>query len=101
MSAAETKRAVEVKEGLDRVAVDLPGVRPVEVGDRLEGAERRVGDPTLEAATAALGLLGLDQRGEPQLALDGVIVRGLDPGRGSVLACAREGSERRPWRNRG
>ena len=47
---------VEVEEGLDRVAVDLPGMRPVEVGDRLEGAKRRVGDPTLEAATAALGL---------------------------------------------
>ena len=56
---------VEIEEGLDRVVVDLPGMRPVEVGERLEGAKRRMGDPTLEATTAALGLLGFDQRSEP------------------------------------
>jgi hypothetical protein len=51
---------VEVEEGFDRVAVDLPRVGPVEVGDRLEDAEGGVADPALEAAATVLAQLEWD-----------------------------------------
>jgi len=45
---------VETEEVVDLLAVDLLGPAPVEVGQRLEGAEPGAAQAALEAAAAAL-----------------------------------------------
>ena len=60
----------EGEELLDGFPVDLLGPRPVEVVDRLEGADTGVAEAALEAALLALGSSMLEESREPGLAMD-------------------------------
>jgi hypothetical protein len=52
---------LQLEELVDQAAVEGLGVLPVEVGDRLHGEQLGGGEPTLEAAALAFGLLDVEE----------------------------------------
>src|SRR5258708_1377976 len=62
----------EREDLLDERTITLGGPLPVEVGDGLEDPDARVVETPLEAASRALGLLDVEQLGQPGFGDEGL-----------------------------
>jgi hypothetical protein len=74
------------EELFDLSPIALGGPVPIEVGDGFEAADMRIGESTLQGASSAFGLLGLDEAKQPglvdefsQIGLQAVELQGEQP----------------------